>query len=102
MIFPLFSLCYVQFLQSKNWSSIFLENMKHIGLRNSEGHVYIYIYIYKYININYIYTYTNIYKLYTYIYIYKYIVCVYAYIYIYIYYNSICFITKMLNIIHKQ
>ena len=24
------------------------------------------------------------------------------YIYIYIYYNSICFITKVLNIIHKQ
>ena len=37
--------------------------------------------------------------MYTYICICIYIICI---LYIYIYHNSICFITKALNIIHKQ
>ena len=37
--------------------------------------------------------------MYIYMYMYMYI---YIYIYIYIYNNSICFISKVLNIIHKQ
>ena len=83
--------------------------------------MYIYVYIYIYIYI-YIYTYRlirmekgsrlfenisatdfiNFLSLCTFFHL---IVYIYIYIYIYIlcvYYNSICFITKVLNIIHKQ
>ena len=67
---------------------------------------YIYIYVYVYIMyILYIHTHTYIYIyiIYIYIHIYIYIyIYIYTHIHIHIYYNLICFITKVLDIIHKQ